>query len=201
MRAKRLLTAAGVMAAGLFAALPFRQPSSPPRLRPPPVTAPLELTLRKPDVTLEASPPGDESPAVGLEAASGHLPSGKSPSDYQTRALKLESLAPPPQMPVSFQPRSESAVAPPMPTGAALTGPAPDKPAVKRDSRPRAYHLRDGDTLEKLAERYLGSRDRAIEIFEANREVLLKPDLLPVGTVITIPPRLSGAEKSTSPAD
>jgi nucleoid-associated protein YgaU len=63
------------------------------------------------------------------------------------------------------------------------------------------YHLRDGDTLEKLAERYLGSRDRAIEIYEANREVLPKPDLLPVGTAITIPPRLTGADKSASPAD
>lgn len=61
----------------------------------------------------------------------------------------------------------------------------PSKPPGK----PRPYRLRDGDTLEKIAERFLGSRERAGEIFEANRDALARPDLLPVGVTIVVPPR------------
>jgi len=53
----------------------------------------------------------------------------------------------------------------------------------------RTYRLRDGDTLESIAERYLGNRERAEELFALNRQALSRPDLLPVGTTIQIPPR------------
>jgi len=56
-------------------------------------------------------------------------------------------------------------------------------------ARPRRYRLRDGDTLEKIAERFLANRGRAGEIFEANRDVLTRADLLPVGVTIVLPPR------------
>jgi len=45
----------------------------------------------------------------------------------------------------------------------------------------------DGDTLEVLAERYLGSPDRCLEIYEANRDVLPSPQLLPIGAELKIP--------------
>jgi nucleoid-associated protein YgaU len=60
--------------------------------------------------------------------------------------------------------------------------------------RPRTYVLRDGDTLEKLAERFLGSPARAVELYEANRPYLTQPDLLPVGVTIMIPPEASARE-------
>lgn len=51
------------------------------------------------------------------------------------------------------------------------------------------YHcIQDGDTLEKLAEQYLGSPALAIEIYQANRHVLADPYLLPIGAQIIIPP-------------
>ena len=46
-----------------------------------------------------------------------------------------------------------------------------------------------GDTLAKLAARYLGSSDRYGEIFAANRPLLSTPDLLPIGARLVIPPR------------
>ena len=53
----------------------------------------------------------------------------------------------------------------------------------------RTHRLEDGDTLEDLAEHYLGDADRAMEIFEANRNVLSSPDVLPIGVEIEMPPR------------
>jgi len=53
----------------------------------------------------------------------------------------------------------------------------------------RTHRVVDGDTLAKLAARYLGSSDRYGEIFAANRPLLSKPDLLPIGAQLVIPPR------------
>jgi len=63
------------------------------------------------------------------------------------------------------------------------------------DSRPavRIHKVAEGDTLALLAERYLGSADRAMEIFALNREVLPVPDALPIGVELRIPPRSSPA--------
>jgi nucleoid-associated protein YgaU len=54
---------------------------------------------------------------------------------------------------------------------------------------PGFARLRDGDTLPELAQRFLGSTSRAPEIYDANRDLLSSPDLLPVGLSIVIPPR------------
>ncbi len=57
---------------------------------------------------------------------------------------------------------------------------------------PRRHTIHDGDTLESLAQRYLGDGQRAGEILEANRDVLADPQLLPIGVTIVIP-RSAGA--------
>jgi len=54
----------------------------------------------------------------------------------------------------------------------------------------RTHRIVDGDTLAELARRYLGDAARANEIFEANRDVLETPDVLPIGRKLRIPPRL-----------
>ena len=53
----------------------------------------------------------------------------------------------------------------------------------------RRHLVVDGDTLARLAARYLGSSDRYGEIFAANRGVLSTPHLLPIGVELVIPPR------------
>jgi hypothetical protein len=57
------------------------------------------------------------------------------------------------------------------------------------DGGPRRHVIVDGDSLEKLAGRYLDDPQRSNEIFQANRELLASPDLLPIGTEIVIPDR------------
>ncbi len=49
--------------------------------------------------------------------------------------------------------------------------------------------VRNTDTLEKLAKRYLGDKGRALEIFDLNREQLSNPHLLPIGAKLRIPAR------------
>lgn len=53
--------------------------------------------------------------------------------------------------------------------------------------RPIRHKVKDGDSLGSLARRYLGSPDRAGEIYAANRELLPNPELLPIGGELIIP--------------
>jgi nucleoid-associated protein YgaU len=55
-----------------------------------------------------------------------------------------------------------------------------------REATAIRHEILDGDTLEKLAEKYLGDRRRALEIFRANRNVLNDPEVLPLGEVLII---------------
>jgi nucleoid-associated protein YgaU len=59
------------------------------------------------------------------------------------------------------------------------------------DATARTHKVVDGDTLTALAERYLGAAARAQEIYEANRDVLHDPKLLPIGVELKLPPRNS----------
>lgn len=53
----------------------------------------------------------------------------------------------------------------------------------------REHKIEDGDTLEQMAARYLGSPSRADEIFELNQNVLSSKEELPVGVTLRIPDR------------
>lgn len=50
----------------------------------------------------------------------------------------------------------------------------------------RHHLVADGDTLQRIAERYLGDPGRALELFAWNRDVLSNPDLLPIGAEIRV---------------
>ena len=49
------------------------------------------------------------------------------------------------------------------------------------------HRVVEGDTLRRLAERYLGDRERYLDLYEANGDVLFHPRLLPIGIEIVIP--------------
>ena len=66
-------------------------------------------------------------------------------------------------------------------------------PVVPTDDAVRTHTVVDGDTLTALANRYLGSAARAEEIYQANRDVLHDPTLLPIGVELKLPPRKSPA--------
>ena len=80
---------------------------------------------------------------------------------------------------------------------------AAESPPVRGPKAPAAYTRRavairggsdvvmhrvvDGDTLRRLAERYLGDEASYMDIFHANRKLLVQPDLLPLGEKLMIP--------------
>lgn len=64
---------------------------------------------------------------------------------------------------------------------------------------PRTHRVLDGDTLSKLAQRYLGQADRFYDIYEANRELLRTPDVLPIGSLLIIPDPTSEPTPATAP--
>lgn len=59
--------------------------------------------------------------------------------------------------------------------------------AAPGEPRGRTHRIVDGDTLRALAERYLGSAERAEEIYQANRHLLPSPEVLPIGVELHIP--------------
>lgn len=53
----------------------------------------------------------------------------------------------------------------------------------------RTYIIQPGDTLSRIAAKFLDGSHRAVDIYEANRDVLSSPNQLRVGTEIVIPNR------------
>jgi nucleoid-associated protein YgaU len=62
------------------------------------------------------------------------------------------------------------------------------KPAVKPKTAPVkvTYTVRGGDTLAKIAERFMGSKRKWQKLYEMNRDVVDDPDNVKVGTVLRV---------------
>ncbi len=67
----------------------------------------------------------------------------------------------------------------------------PSQPTVRVPTSLREHKIVDGDTLTNLAQQYLGDHRRYAEIYEMNRDVLPGPNVLPIGSMLRIPPRQS----------
>jgi nucleoid-associated protein YgaU len=65
----------------------------------------------------------------------------------------------------------------------------PRDPGVRPADALRTHVVIDGDTLTRLADRYLDDSDRSTEIYGLNRDLLTNPELLPIGVELRIPPR------------
>jgi nucleoid-associated protein YgaU len=89
-----------------------------------------------------------------------------------------------------------------------------DHRVADQPSSSRTHTIEAGDTLSKLAERYLGDRQKSELIYRANSDVLFDPRLLPIGVELRIPTRIesddsedcqttrtSGPEKKNDPLD
>lgn len=208
----RLVLATSVLVAGLVAAWPFRHPKPVPTAAMMSPGEPAERPLRRQEVRLEVSPLAENSPAVGLEQLSLKLRKAKTALSEEPKpvAAALESLGSPPPLGQMYesllQPVDGSAPRAPSPYAASAGADAFAASLAPRDSlgrsaaleqrsaadlRPaiREHRIVDGDTLERLAERYLGDRLRAEEIFELNRDRLRDPNILPVGRRLRIPQR------------
>jgi LysM repeat protein len=66
---------------------------------------------------------------------------------------------------------------------------APPRAAEAVEPEEIYYVIEKGDSLWKIAAKFLGNGNRYPEIFEANREVILDPDKIFPGQKIRIPPK------------
>ncbi len=173
----RVATAAAVMLIGLGLASFFRRPSAEADLAIPAQSDPLVLRKQPDRGTLAAAEasPATSQPRPAAAGEPRHLrPTIVTPADQP---------APPPELPKTYPSSNQ-----PVNTrwGTSLGEMLPD-PASTPASAPPTHKVIDGDSLALLAERYLGSASRAMEIYEANRNVLAHPEILPIGTELKIP--------------
>jgi nucleoid-associated protein YgaU len=175
----RITAAVGVLLAGTLLALAFRRDASKPSLALPPGGEP--LVLRKPSISGVQSNPID--PAGGgstVTAPASPAPRGAGQGPVLLTPQKRGAA--PPDLLQSYPPLETQSSRWGTSLGMAL-------PEVARPLPPRTRKVVDGDTLEGLAELYLGSPQRAAELWDMNREVLGNPRLLPIGAELKIPPR------------
>ncbi len=148
---------------------------------------------------------GQPSPDKGQGFASGSSPADRGPFDLADHPALKGTQTPAPGAPshttehqsqgVPVSSVVERTVDRPDPSAAtgvfprAVSEPAGGHPWPKQ----RNHVVHNGDTLEKLAERYLGDPLRAIEIFDLNRDQLANPHLLPIGAELRIPAAESGS--------
>lgn len=193
-RTKKLLVVSLVLVLGIGLAWPFRnvapvfEPTEPSDV---PVLPMSEAVTRQ---TRPAPPP--EQSARTTPSPEQHV-AAKMASTGEDAAATLASAG--------FDVENHPALAD-HPLNGPTTGPGPDRPAeAPRDARPAyatgrptateesawpeevVHVVRNGDTLEKLAQRYLGDEGRALELFDLNREQLVNPHLLPIGAELRIP--------------
>jgi nucleoid-associated protein YgaU len=184
-RKKVVLLAAGVLIAGICCALPFRRasrPSSPGPVAPAadaPILAAAALPATDanfPSLTVSAEPPSSEKPEVQAEPAPPIVAAGSEKFD----SPPLDGTPPAAPEPVASQPASNLSLATVAPALASTDAPP-------RPQSWRRHRIKDGDTLAKLAQRYLGDPAREAEIYALNREVLPDPAILPIGAWLRIP--------------
>lgn len=192
----RIAAAASVLLGGLLAALLFRHES--PREGPPgPETGDRLVLCRRmePQQAADAPPTRCDSQteraatATAAPPVPNRLPTvvkPRGPAEPPDLARAYPGVAAP--VAVNWSP----AVGNRMPDGPPDEG-RPDtvRPDTVRpeEAAVRTHKIVDGDTLRTLSERYLGSPDRAWEIYEANRDVLPSPAVLPIGVQLKLPPR------------
>jgi nucleoid-associated protein YgaU len=158
-----------VLMAGVCAAMLFRRDQSMPAV--PEATNVEQLLLR---FRAEARAACEQTLASGRAAADGPQPAAVE-SRPATVVMPSDRREPPPSLSPEY--------------------PARSSPGASQDAMPpaaqtaRTHTVVDGDTLQGLAERYLGSAARAVEIYQANRDKLSNPNLLPIGVELKLPPR------------
>jgi nucleoid-associated protein YgaU len=175
---KRRILGFTVISVGVCAALPFRNAttSTPTHTRKPvespgAATSLDELTLQ---LTIPATPVGAPTPVRQQQPISDMATTKPAP---QPQEVRRDELQVPPTISSAFEP-----------LGATFPVATSESTQTKNYDEPdRLHRIADGDTLEALAERYLGDRDQWRTIFEANGALLTDREILPIGKEIKIP--------------
>lgn len=181
----RLSGASAIVSAGLSFAWPFRAPAD--SLAGGSVANPVAATRLSPHseaVQVVFQSPGQTAPSVKVVQSPKRPPRPTAPERPAPHALPVATLSiEPPELPTHF-------------TGIDTGGDLARRPVTSKSlSAPstqqlvREHCLVDGDTLQRLAQRYLGDAHRWPEIQHANAALLTNPEVLPIGKTIRLPPR------------
>jgi nucleoid-associated protein YgaU len=198
-RRATFLTAAGVILAGLVGAMLFRRDPAPaPQATAP--TADSEVVVRRHPVTAKPAVPASTQLTAQVEPRQQTLSTTQQTAHSSFSIPRDGALNPHSAAawhnPFSAAPAQTGGQASPPTTGSSAFTPPPivASPAATPPFAPppastpeRVHVVVDGDTLSDLAELYLGAAHRYGEIFDANRNALSHPDLLPIGARLKIP--------------
>ncbi len=178
--AVKIALALCVLMGGVCAALLFRSDSSQKEVAPA-ASVKKETTLLH--VRANKRPLGEHRHGVDQTAINlGESPNGVRPMIVVTPSDRQE---PPPALSPKYP---ETEPPPSVHWGMPMDRMMPV--AAMADRAAQTHRVADGDTLESLAERYLGTSARADEILAANRESLSDPKLLPIGIELKIPAKI-----------
>jgi phage tail protein X len=199
-RNQHLKVVGGIAIVGVLAAQPFTRRDAPDAV----VTPQKRPTL---DIPLHLPAEAAQSPAVGLRDQDPFAPALVAAP--VVTGSRLEDNGLPPELPEMYQPLIEGPTprSTPAPVAAPASVPASasapqtprslqlEEPRVRirqEESLPaprtRTHRIADGDTLERIAQRYWNDASLADALFEANRDRLSAPDPLPIGVELRIPP-------------
>lgn len=73
----------------------------------------------------------------------------------------------------------------------------PVKAVLADDSEPYDYIVQPGDTLERIAEKWLGGASEWPHLYQANRNRIKDPNVIKPGLKLVIPPRRDGSTTHT----
>ena len=173
-RKPKLIAAAAVLATGLLIAWPLRRTEElRPRLAP---------AMKSPPVT-SAENAGEIGMAANVRQP---LPATNVGLSGLTLDHPFSAAGGVPQAVTAAKPVYDEAALAPGLRGLPLA--AEETMTLETDEGAERIHIvHPGDSLERLAKRYLGDEGRAIELFDHNRQVLENPHLLPIGAELRIP--------------
>ena len=184
----KIAVACSVLFCGLVVALLFRHES--PRTRPPVSGSADRLVLRR----ATGPSPGSRVRGHGrLERADDAAPAAPGRPNIVT---PMDPTYYPPVLARTY-PRGGASGTPRWGTSIPIGLPRATRPGESV----RTHKIVDGDTLQILAKRYLGSAERWMEIYEANHDVLPSPQILPIAVNLKIPPRRREDNTSAAPAN
>jgi nucleoid-associated protein YgaU len=172
-------------------AWPFRAQLAPlAQSQAPAAAATPDISLRADAVQVAFQAPGQTAPPVKIvQSPKRQVAKAIAPAPV-TRIAPAEKLAAePPELPSHFTAIEQAA----NPLRKTVIAPLPPQF--------REHCLVDGDTLQRLAQRYLGDANRWPEIQVANARLLANPDVLPIGKTIRIPPRSRMVESTSASLD
>lgn len=198
-RAKKLLIVSFVLAIGIGLALPFRRQPGESQYAPTADGPPQTSAFNGPAQPFDRAA-SETSPARGKIARQVEAHMASTREQDSTTGFDLKShpaLAGRPAAVSSEKPTTQPDAAEASPvtpqtlpsTGRSRPAYATSLPEIDEAAWPEevVHVVHNGDTLEKLAERYLGDPGRAMELFDLNREQLSNPHLLPIGAELRIP--------------